>query len=164
MSAMDAECGTVRLEGDTGSVRFVRRYDLTPSELWQYLTTPEHLSVWITPGSSFEARVGGRVSFPWQRGPAMEGVVTICDAPHVLEYTWGEGSAESRVRMTLSRDGDGTLLVIDHSGLPLAETSGFAAGWHTHLDWLQSAMHGRAGEFDEPARFRELAEQYGYRH
>jgi uncharacterized protein YndB with AHSA1/START domain len=159
---MNATQGVVRQVEDRGEVRFIRRYTLTPAELWPYLTRAEHLSVWITAGAEFDARVGGRVCFPWQRGPAMEGVVIVCDEPRVLEYTWAEGGTESRVRIVLTDDRDGTLLVIEHAGLPLQESTGFAAGWHTHLDWLEHAIDGRGSEFDEPTRFQELAEQYGY--
>jgi uncharacterized protein YndB with AHSA1/START domain len=159
---MNSQRGVVVETGDAGTVRFVRRYALEPAELWPYLTEAEHLSEWITPGVEFEARVGGRVVFPWQRSAPMAGRVTVCDAPRVLEYTWTESGAESRVRMELTADGGGTLLVVEHYNLPLKEATGFAAGWHTHLDWMEYAIAGRGREFDEPGRFRKLAEEYGY--
>ena len=159
---MDAGLGEVREGGGEGSVRFVRRYDVTAAELWEYLTEPRHLSVWITPGAEFEARMGGRVRFPWPKGPPVEGTVTVFEPPHALAYVWREGEVQSTVSMRLQAEGTATLLVVEHTGLPLREVRGFAAGWHSHLDWLHHTLVGSAREFDQDGRFREMARVYGY--
>jgi uncharacterized protein YndB with AHSA1/START domain len=159
---MMLELGEVRRDGRGGAVRFERRFRITPMELWPFLTEAEHLSQWITPGVTIEARLGGRILFPWPTEPHMNGEITVYDAPHVLEYSWREGDVVSSVRMELRPSSGGTLLAIDHTGLPLRDAPGFAAGWHAHLDWLVAVLRGAGAGFDQKARFAELAETYGW--
>lgn len=157
------ERGEVRREPGGVRVRFERRFEGTPTELWPYLTESEHLAAWITPGAVIDARVGGRITFPWGSGqPPMEGEITVFDPPRVIEYQWNEGAVRSVVRMELHASGDGTILILDHSGLPDRDAPGFGAGWHSHLDWLAAVRAGAGAEFDQNARFEELAKAYGY--
>ena len=158
MSAM----GIVGQDERGGKVHFERRFDVSPEELWPYLTEAAHLAGWITPQVEFEARVGGRVAFYWPGNPVMEGTVLVCDAPRRLEYTWREGEADSVVKLELKPVADGTLLIVDHIGLPVKEAPGFGAGWHSHFDWLELRVRGAGDGFDEQARFRELARECGY--
>ena len=160
---MSGELGVVRREGETGGVRFVRRYAATPAELWAALTEEAQLGAWITPRVTFEARVGGRVVFDWPDGSSVEGRVKVFEPERVLEYSWNEGKAASTVRFELTPSGKETVLVLDHSGLPLDEASGFGAGWHSHLDWLALQMRGDAAGFDQNARYLELAPVYSAR-
>ena len=68
------------------------------------------------------------------------------------------GEPDSVARFELRPDGDGTLLVLDHRGLPPAAIAGYGAGWHSHLDSLESHLTG--GEADWSARFEELGPAY----
>ncbi|HSJ08380.1 MAG TPA: SRPBCC family protein [Longimicrobiales bacterium] len=153
--------GVLRRDARGHGVRFERRFDGTPEDLWPFLTEAGHLSKWITPGVTIEAREGGRIRFPWPKEPHMEGEITVYDPPSVLEYLWREGTVDSVVRLELRAEGAATLLVIDHSGLPEPDSRGFAAGWHSHLDWLALVMEGGGAGYDQDARFRELAGLYG---
>ena len=159
---MIANRGTVRQEESGWRVTFERRFKGTPEELWPFLTEAEHLSEWITPGVTIDAREGGRIAFPWPAEAAMEGEITVFDPPRLIEYLWNEGAVRSRVRMELRPNGSDTLLVVDHAGLPERDSSGFAAGWHAHLDWLEAGRAGGGGGFDQKARFNELASEYGW--
>jgi uncharacterized protein YndB with AHSA1/START domain len=159
---MSMQMGVLRQEANRGAVRFERRFEGAPSELWPYLTEAEHLSQWITPGCTIEPRVGGRIVFPWRKGPAMQGEITVFEPPHRMEYFWREGEVNSVVKLELKRAGGDTILIVDHSGLPLSDHGGFAAGWHSHLDWLEQVRVGRGAEHDHEARFMEMAKQYGW--
>jgi uncharacterized protein YndB with AHSA1/START domain len=159
---MMSALGVISQNEKGGAVHFERRFDLSPDELWPYLTEATHLSAWITPEVVFEPRVGGRVHFAWPKGPPVEGRVLVYDPPRLLQYEWKEGEADSLVRLELRAQGAGSLLIVDHSGLPLKEASGFGAGWHAHVDWLEQVIAGHGNAFDQDARFRELAPQYGY--
>lgn len=152
--------GMVRREGETGAVHFERHYDATLGEMWAALTQPAQLAAWITPNVTFEARPGGRVVFAWGDGSTVAGTVRVCEPPHVLEYTWHEGKAETVVRFELRADGQRTLLLLDHRGLPLGDASGFGAGWHSHLDWLSHHLNGTAEGFDQNGRYQELTKEY----
>ncbi|HSL68908.1 MAG TPA: SRPBCC domain-containing protein, partial [Longimicrobiales bacterium] len=95
-------------------------------------------------------------------GPPVEGTVTVYDEPRMLAYQWREGEVESNVKLELRAKGEGTHLIVDHTGLPLKEARGFAAGWHSHFDWLVLVLTGQGASFDQERRFRELAARYGY--
>ena len=74
-----------------------------------------------------------------------------------LGWTYPE-EPDSAVRFELRPDGDGTILVLDHRGLPPASIAGYGAGWHSHLDSLEAHLEG--GEADWTARFEELGPAY----
>lgn len=159
---MNSSMGVLRQDATGGGVRFERHFAIAPSQLWPFLVEAEHLSHWITPDVQVDARVGGRMVFRWPNGPAMEGEITVFDPPHRLEYIWREGEVKSVVRIELRAEGGNTLLVVDHSGLPLKDSGGFAAGWHSHLDWLALILVGQGDRHDQQARFNELASEYGW--
>jgi uncharacterized protein YndB with AHSA1/START domain len=159
---MMSRMGVIGQDEQGGKVHFERFFDIPPLELWPYLTEARHLSSWITPKVEFEARVGGRVRFAWADSPPAEGEVLVCDPPHRLEYTWRENDSHSVVKLELQASAGGTLLLVDHVGLPIKDASGFGAGWHSHFDWLDHVIGGTGGTYDEKARFKELAAQYGY--
>ena len=159
---MNSSMGVLRQDATGGGVRFERRFDIAPSELWPFLVEAEHLSHWITPDVQVDARVGGRMIFRWPNGPAMEGEITVYDPPHRLEYIWREGDVNSVVRMELRAEGGNTVLLVDHSGLPLKDAGGFAAGWHSHLEWLALTLVGQRDQHNQQARFNELAAEYGW--
>ena len=68
------------------------------------------------------------------------------------------GEPDSAVRFELRPDGDGTILALDHRGLPPGSIAGYGAGWHSHLDSLDAHLAG--GEADWTARFQELGPAY----
>lgn len=83
------------------SVRLTRRYDDAPAEVWKALTEPRSLERWLRPG--FDAR-------PAEVEPG-----------RVLELDWRPpGEEPSLVRIELGVDGDGTILVLDHSRIEAA--------------------------------------------
>jgi len=78
------------------SVRLTRRYSDPPAEVWRALTEPRSLARWLRPG--FEVR-------PSEIEPE-----------RVLELDWQPpGEGPSLVRIELGADGEGTILVLDHS-------------------------------------------------
>jgi uncharacterized protein YndB with AHSA1/START domain len=78
------------------SVRLTRRYPEPPPEVWAALTEPESLARWLRPG--FEV-------------PRTE-----IEPGHVLELDWRPpGEEPSVVRIELTPDGAGTVLVLDHA-------------------------------------------------
>ena len=60
------------------AVRFERRYDATPDEVWAALTEPEQVRNWFAE-MTIEPRAGGRVTFEWSAGQKEEGVVRAFD-------------------------------------------------------------------------------------
>jgi uncharacterized protein YndB with AHSA1/START domain len=154
--------GQLRAEGDRSGVRFERRYDATPEELWSALTEPERLGRWLADVAELELRVGGRFHLRWSESDGTQrtdGSVLALEPGRLLELNWTyPDEPDSTVRFELRPDGDGTILVLDHRGLPPAAIAGYGAGWHSHLDSL--AAHLVGGEADWSARFQELGPAY----
>jgi uncharacterized protein YndB with AHSA1/START domain len=150
--------GLLRAEGDRCGVRFERRYDATPAEVWSALTEPERLRRWLANAAELEPRPGGRFILGWDADET-DGTVLAFEPGRLLELRWPyPDEPDSVTRFELRPDGDGTLLVLDHRGLPPNSIAGYGAGWHSHLDSLQAHLAG--GESDWAARFEELGPAY----
>jgi uncharacterized protein YndB with AHSA1/START domain len=142
--------GSLRLDGERRAVRYERRYEATPEEVWAALTEPEQVRNWLA-AMTIEPRAGGRITFAWDNGHTDEGVVRVFDPPTTFEYTWEEGES-SVVRFELVSDGDGTVLILDHSKIVVDSAASIGAGWHMHLDALDALL---AGSPETPAEWNE---------
>jgi uncharacterized protein YndB with AHSA1/START domain len=152
--------GMLRSEGDRAGVRFERRYDFAPDEVWSALTEPERITRWLANVAELELQVGGRFALVWHEDDQRtDGTVLALEPGRVLELGWTyPDEPDSAVRFELRPDGDGTILVLDHRGLPPASIAGYGAGWHSHLDSLEAHLGG--GQADWSARFEELGPAY----
>jgi uncharacterized protein YndB with AHSA1/START domain len=132
--------------------------------VWEYLTDPEKLSTWLGV-ANIEQRAGtffvltmrnSDLSTIKEATPPQyakydgthisECEITRCDPPRLLEFLWGKPSEgqQQKVTITLSPKGKGVLLQLTHRRLSgSGRMHGFAAGWHTHLHFLQARMGGR---------------------
>jgi uncharacterized protein YndB with AHSA1/START domain len=139
--------GRIREERGRRSVRFERRYDASPEEVWAALTRREQLGRWLAAAPVFEPEVGGRVVLDFgEDGGQVEGLVRVFDPPRALEYTWTfTGEDESILRFELEPDADGTHLVLDHRLLGPDHAASYGAGWHAHLDTLAATLSGEEG-------------------
>jgi uncharacterized protein YndB with AHSA1/START domain len=78
------------------SVRLTRRYPDPPPEVWAALTEPQSLARWLRPGFDVPQ--------------------TEVEPGRVLELDWRPpGEEPSVVRIELTPDGAGTILVLDHA-------------------------------------------------
>ena len=133
-------------------VRLERRYDAPPERVFDAWTNPEVLRRWWAAGPDWEGvsadvdlRVGGRLRLAMQSPEADQpyaggGEYTIVERPERLAYTWsweeGDGR-ESLVTVEFRPEGDGTRLVLIHSGLASEESrDGHTDGWTKCLDNL----------------------------
>ena len=140
-------------------MRFERLYDYTPEELWAALTDPVQLRGWLAEVPRFDAEIGGVVSIDFGEGGEVRGEVLELEPQHVLEYTWTfTGESESVVRFELRPQEHGTLLILDHRGLGRTFGSGYAAGWHAHLDALTATLAGDSLEW--APRYEQLRPAY----
>lgn len=154
--------GRLRTERDRCGVRFERRYDASPEELWSALTEPDRLRRWLADVAELDLRVGGRFLLRWQESDGTQetdGTILALDPGRLIELNRTyPGEPDSVARFELRPDGDGTILVLDHRGLPPGAIAGYGAGWHSHLDSL--AAHLSGGQADWSARFQELGPTY----
>jgi uncharacterized protein YndB with AHSA1/START domain len=164
---------------EDGTVRLERVLPGPIETVWAYLTDSDKRGEWLAPGP-MDLRVGGRVELNFhhadltphvetipethrsmENGHTMTGVVTRCEPPRLLAYTWSEETGgHSEVAFELSPRGDDVLLVLTHRRLGArAMMVSVAAGWHAHVGILIDKMHGR-----KPAPFwatyERLAKDY----
>lgn len=141
-------------------LRFVRHLAASCEEVWNAITDTERMSRWAFRGT-LEPRVGGTVHFDYGDQGEGHGIVIAWDEPSVLEYRWGEDETTWHIRFELVASADGgTTLTFDHF-LPDAAQPEFAAGWHWHLDRLDTLMQGaEPAVVDEDEHFHALLAHY----
>jgi len=146
-------------DGDRGTVRLEDRFDTDIADVWSAITDPERAARWIAVVTG-DFRVGGELhgSFTSSWEGTMR--VEVCDAPHRLRLLSSSDEGQTVMEAVLSEDGDGTRVVIEERGLPIADAPYHAAGWHVHLEDLDTELAHGTREPWEP-RWRELFPAYG---
>jgi uncharacterized protein YndB with AHSA1/START domain len=157
--------GHLREDNEYRAVRFERRYAARPEAVWEALTDPEMLRRWLADPFAFEHEVGGTVDLRFGDDPdqVAQGTILAYEPPRVLEYEWHwPGQTSSIVRFELRAEGEVTVLVLDHRGLPASAAIAYAAGWHAYLDRLAAQFDGEDLDWDDRfasvlPKYRELA-------
>jgi uncharacterized protein YndB with AHSA1/START domain len=127
------------------------RIQARPETIFPFLTEPELMVRWMGTSAEADPRPGGiyRVDIDSDRYIASGEFVEV-SPPNRVVFTWGWESEESIVRpgsstveVTLTPDGDHTIVRLVHSGLPSDESAGaHAAGWEHYLPRLEIAVAG----------------------
>ena len=139
-------------DGAGGALTFERRLDRPIDKIWAALTIPERVAHWCGNAAEIDLHVGGVYRIFWPEGMGvMNGVIIALDPPRLLEHTWHEPTVNappSKVRWTLSPDGDGCRLRLEHifSEIDRNSVTEFAGGWHDIIDALVPAGDGVASE------------------
>ena len=133
----------------TDRIELERRIKARPETVFAYLTEPERFVRWMGVEAQLDPRPGGvyRVRVP--QGFLARGEFTEIDPPRRVVFSWGwEGHAtvppgSTTVEVTLTPDGDDTVVRLVHSGLPdTSEAEQHAQGWDRYLDRLVTAGAG----------------------
>lgn len=158
----EAVPGVLRLDGERRAIRFERRYDATPAEVWSALTEPGRLARWLA-DAELDLRVGGEYVLRFSgedQGQTTRGEVVAIEPERLLELTWLYPGEENTVlRFELRPDGEGTILVLDHRGLPVEAAPGYGGGWQAHLEALEAHLHA-VSQPDWWGRYKELRPLY----
>jgi uncharacterized protein YndB with AHSA1/START domain len=86
-----------------------RTFGTDRDDLWNALTDPERLPRWFLPVTG-DLRVGGRYQTEGNAG----GVIEQCDSPSAFSVTWEMGPMVSWLQVTLTSEGDSTVLELVH--------------------------------------------------
>lgn len=86
-----------------------RVYETDTTDLWEALTSPERLKRWFLPVSG-ELKLGGRYQFEGNAG----GTITDCVPERRIAATWEFAGGMSWVTVTLTPEGAGTRLELEH--------------------------------------------------
>jgi len=86
-----------------------RVYETDAADLWDALTRPERLKRWFTPISG-DLKLGGKYQFEGNAG----GTITECVPQERIAVTWEFAGGVSWVTVTLTPEGAGTRLELEH--------------------------------------------------
>jgi uncharacterized protein YndB with AHSA1/START domain len=148
MIAKDSDGVIRKTEAGEYEIVFRRRIVKPLEKVWAALTVPERIADWLAKATiEPDLRVGATFTLRFAEDDyGMVGEIVELDPPRLIAWTWpdveGTGSAtESPVRFELEPDGDGCILTLTNGGLRTIAPN-HAAGWHTHLEALPSAVDG----------------------
>lgn len=97
-------------DGAATKITIARRvYPVGQADLWDALTSADRIPRWFLPVSG-DLRVGGRYQTEGNAG----GVIERCAEPESFAVTWEFGGTLSWLGVTLTRDGDRTVLELAH--------------------------------------------------
>ncbi len=162
--------GSLRSADGKGVVRIEDRYDTDIDDLWAAITDPARLTRWhgrvdgdLRPGGEFRLYIEAS-------DIESTGRVEACEPPRRLRvteretdesYRKGQGVPpfEASLEVTLTPDGDQTILVLEVRGMPLDKIAFYGAGWQIHAESLAAHIAGREGG-DGEERWNELVPAY----
>jgi uncharacterized protein YndB with AHSA1/START domain len=155
-----------RILGSLGSadgkavVRMQDRFDTDVDDLWSALTDPRRLARWIGKVEG-DLRLGGEFHrYFYASGAEGTGRVDACDPPRLLLLTMSPGQPDEQIiEVTLTADGDQTILVVEERGMPLNLLAAYGAGIQVHVEDLAAHIAGRE-RCDSDARWNELEPAY----
>jgi uncharacterized protein YndB with AHSA1/START domain len=141
------------MPADTEEIVREVRIAATPTVVFPYFTDPEKLVAWKAATIELDARPGGRFRMDVTgRGDVAEGEYLDIDPPHRIRFSWrwenersdtdAAAQAPGVVEVTLTPDGDGTLLRLVHRGISGPNRDGSAAGWTHYLARLVIVASG----------------------
>lgn len=159
--------GRVDVDGDHATLVFRRRFVHPPEAVWKAITNPAELAGWYMTKAVIDGREGGAVDF--HAGPSqlhVTGRILTWDPPLVFEHEWKVAPGpelpdgeDAVIRWELRRDGQGTILHLEHRKLHSQTALGFAPGTHAFLDRLEARLAGGSlPNWQE--RYKQVAEQY----
>ena len=152
--------GSLRSADGKGVVRMEDRFDTDIDDAWSALTDPRRLARWLGEVEG-DLRPGGEYRFRfYASGSAGTGRVEACEPPRRLLLAHGLGQQDVKViEVTLTADGDQTILVVEESGMPLNLIAAYGAGIQVHVEDLGAHLAGRE-RCDADARWDELEPAY----
>jgi uncharacterized protein YndB with AHSA1/START domain len=162
--------GSLRSADGAGVVRIEDRYDTDIDDLWSAITDPARLARWhgqiegdLRPGGEFRLYLEaddidstGRID---ACEPPRRLVVTTRETDESYRKGQGVPPFDAVKEITLTPDGDQTVLVLEVRGMPLDKIAFFGAGWQIHAENLAAYLAGREPD-DVEARWEELVPPY----
>jgi uncharacterized protein YndB with AHSA1/START domain len=141
--------GSMEDHGDHVVLRYRRRLAHPVARVWAALTDPDELIGWWGRVEAPRLAEGERYTITWLNEEdgervVMEATITAISENELLEVT---GDPHGTLRFELRPDGDATELLLQcTSQVPPEHRTEVQAGWHFHLDALETTLAG--GEVD----------------
>ena len=161
--------GNLRSEAGVGIVRIEDRYDTGIDDLWSAITDPDRLARWfgqvdgeLSQGGEFRVHIadaGERIGQVKVCEPPQRVVVTTRETDESYRRGQGVPPFDAVWEITLTADGDQTILVAEVKGMPLDKIAFYGAGWQIHAEHLAAYILGGQPD-DIEARWDELVPPY----
>jgi uncharacterized protein YndB with AHSA1/START domain len=136
----------VQAEG-TDVITHQLRIEARPETVFAFLTNPDKMTRWKGDSAQLDAHPGG--IYRVQIGQAVVvGEFVEIDPPRRVVFTWGwEGNdavppGSSTVEVTLTPDGEATILRLVHRDLPAEQRAEHEEGWKHFLPRLATVATG----------------------
>ena len=145
-----------------GVVRIEDRMDTDIDDVWSALTDPSRLARWygevegdLRPGGEYHARL---FSSGWEG----TGSVEACEPQQrlLVRIKDADESDENVIEVTLTADGQHSVVVWEERGMPVSQLSAYGAGVQIHVEDLADHLAGRERRDDAKARWDELHPAY----
>ena len=126
------------------------RIEASPDTVFRFFTDPEKMKQWKGVDAELDPNPGGTYRVTVLPVAIAVGEYVRVEPPTFVSFTWGwEGEGQpvppgsSLVEVTLRPDGDATVLLLRHTGLPSEEmATQHEQGWTHYLGRLQIAAAG----------------------
>lgn len=116
--------------------------------MFSYLVEPSKFTAWMGVAADLDPRPGGRVRIDVDGEHIALGEFREVEPPHRVVMTWGWESNDgvppgsTTVEITLTPDGDGTILRLRHLGLPNGkEKQSHLSGWKQYTGGLAALLN-----------------------
>jgi uncharacterized protein YndB with AHSA1/START domain len=126
------------------------RIDARPATVFAFFCEPELMLRWKGVEATLEPVPGGTYRVVMHDRATVLGRYVEVEPPTRVVFTWGFAGDDalvapggSTVEVTLTPDGDGTLVRVVHRGLTPASRPPHDAGWAHYLERLRTAAEGR---------------------
>jgi uncharacterized protein YndB with AHSA1/START domain len=124
------------------------RIDAAPEVVFPYLTDASLVVRWIGDWAELDPVPGGLFALNIESAVA-RGTFLVVEPPRRVVFSWGSPGSETMppgsttVEITLTADGDETLVELVHRGLPVDEREPHIHGWTTFLGQLRDLTWAR---------------------
>ncbi len=157
--------GTLETAADgRATIRFERRLKHPPARVWAAITEPGELIGWWGE-AQVDLREGGSFEVRWLNSDEdgnsahMHAAIVRLEPERLLEL---EGDIHGTLRFELEPDGDGTTLRFSSTlELPEELRAKVVAGWHWHLDALETVLGGGGADLVELPGWDRIHAGYG---
>jgi uncharacterized protein YndB with AHSA1/START domain len=135
-------------EPNTRQIEQTLRVNARPETVWRYWTDPRRMCDWWGQAAELDARAGGACIVDLGGGAVMRGEYIELIPHERIVFTFGwdphdDGPdlppGSTRVEVTLTPDGNDTIMTVRHSGIPAVEADRHEAGWGEFLPRLAAA-------------------------